>query len=86
MKNKTELEKLGKNLKEARENAGFTQKALAEIIGISSAVLSKYENGELSPDKDVLIRISEVLGVSINMITMKFEDSMYQENSPLVKD
>lgn len=86
MKNKTELEKLGKNLKEARENAGFTQKALAEFIGISSTALSKYENGELNPDKDVLIRISEVLGISINMMTMKFEDSMNQENSPLVQD
>ena len=32
MENKTELKKLGKNLKEARENAGFTQKALAEFM------------------------------------------------------
>lgn len=86
MENKTELKKLGKNLKEARENAGFTQKALAEFIGICPTLLSKYENGELSPDNDVIIRISEVLGISTNMLTMKFDDAVCQENSPLVKD
>lgn len=86
MENKTELKKLGKKLKDARENAGLTQKTLADFIGISNTVLSKYENGELSPDNDVIIRISEVLGISTNMLTMKFDDAVCQENSPLVKD
>lgn len=87
MKNERELKMLGKTLKEARENAGLTQKALAELIGISTTAVSKYENGELIPNKDVLIKMSTVLGESINMITMKFEDPTYnQPLEPLIKD
>lgn len=87
MKNTNELEILGKTLREARENAGLTQKALAELIGISTAALSKYENGEQQPSKDVLINMSTVLDISINMMTMKFEDPTHNEPlEPLIKD
>lgn len=87
MKNKNELEILGRTLREARENAGLTQKALAELIGISDTAMSKYENGELMPNKDVLINMSAVLGKSINMITMKFEDPTHnQPLEPLIKE
>ena len=48
-----------------RKKKGMTQADLAEIIGVKRTVISKYESGMISPSVDTLVRISEVLGVSI---------------------
>ena len=77
----------GERLKNARMERGMTQKELAELIGISPNVLSKYENGKLIPSGDVLIRLSTVLGESINMMMCGFEDpNRTREPEPLIKD
>ena len=36
-------------LRLAREQEGLTQKGLAEKLGVKQAVLSKYENGAITP-------------------------------------
>ncbi len=51
-------------LKKLRKNNGLTQKELGERIGLSKAVVSKYENGMGYPTFDTLIRISKFFGVT----------------------
>ena len=36
---------LGKNLKEARKKAGYSQKDVAEKLNISRQAISRWENG-----------------------------------------
>lgn len=67
---------LGKRLREARESKGLTQKELAELLGISAATLSKYENDTQAPSADTLGNMSVILGISMNKLTMGFDDPM----------
>lgn len=52
------------NLRAARKAANFTQEQLATKLGVNRATISKYENGEISPSVDQLIRICSILDVS----------------------
>lgn len=51
-------------LKKLRKSNGLTQKELGERIGLSKAVVSKYENGMGYPTFDTLIRIAKFFGVT----------------------
>lgn len=51
-------------LKQARKQSGLSQKAIAEHLYISQQAYAKYENGQSSPNPDVLKKIAEILDVS----------------------
>lgn len=59
-------------LKQARENAGFTQLELAKKLGVTKSAIGNYENGVSSPKDIVLLKIFDVLGVEPNFL---FQDS-----------
>ena len=54
----------GEILRTLRKGRGMTQSELGAQIGLSKAVISKYETGLGYPSFDVLIRISQFFGVS----------------------
>lgn len=54
----------GEILRKLRKGKGMTQSELGGQIGLSKAVISKYETGLGYPSFDVLIRISRFFGVS----------------------
>lgn len=54
----------GEILKKLRKSRGLTQKELGSRLGLSKAVISKYENGMGYPTFDVLIRMAEEFGVT----------------------
>lgn len=63
-------------LKQAREQAGLTQQAFADKLGVTKNSISNYENGVSSPKWDVLLKIFDVLHVDPNFL--------YQDNfSPI---
>lgn len=51
-------------LRNLRKNSGLTQKELGERVGLSKAVVSKYENGMGYPTFDTLIRIAKFFCVT----------------------
>ena len=59
------------NLIQARKLRGMTQEELAEKLDISRQAVSKWENGESVPDTDKLIRLGDVLGVSLDELAGK---------------
>ena len=54
------------NLKELREKAGMSQKALAEKIGVSQQSINKYENHNIEPDIETMIRIANCFDTSVD--------------------
>lgn len=58
----------GENLKKLRKGRGMTQSELGSKIGLSKAVISKYETGLGYPSFDVLIRIAQFFGVSTDFM------------------
>ena len=59
---------LGKNLKEAREKAGYSQSDVAEKLNISRQSVSRWENGWSSPDIDNLIVLSQIYKIPIDVL------------------
>ena len=55
-----------KNLRFIREDRDLLQKDVANALGISRATYSNYESGLRSPDPDMLIKIAEFYGVSVD--------------------
>ena len=56
----------GDRIKEARKQAGLSQKELADKLGISFQTLAQWETGKRNPKYDTLKRIADALGVSVN--------------------
>ncbi len=57
-----------KKLKEVRNGAGLSQKALAERLSISQQAYAKYENGTASPNPETIKKLSEILNVSADYL------------------
>ena len=55
----------GKNILEARKNAGLTMEELGKMVGVSRATLKRYESGEIAniPD-DKIEKIAKATKVS----------------------
>lgn len=57
---------LGKTIKAKRSKAGYTQRAFAPIAGTNQSYLWEIENGRVSVGVDVLCRIADALGITVN--------------------
>lgn len=58
----------GKTLKMLRQNAGLTQKQLAERLWLSKATVSYYEQSIRYPSPEVLVKLSKVFHVSTDFL------------------
>lgn len=59
------MAKVSKNLKKLRTQKGITQAQLAETIHVTRQAISSWENDRTQPDIDMLVSLSEALGVSV---------------------
>lgn len=60
--------KIGEYLSSLRKYYKITQDELAEKLGVTRQAVSKWENGVTLPDIELLMKLSELYGVSINDI------------------
>lgn len=58
----------GDILKNLRKNNGLTQSELGRHVGLSKAVISKYETGIGYPNFETLIRIAEYFGITTDYL------------------
>ena len=55
--------KLGENIRDYRKKAGLSLRELADMVDVTYATLSRYENGKTVPKYDTLKKIARALGV-----------------------
>ncbi len=55
-------------IKELREQRGFTQKQVADVLGCSPVTFLRYESGEREPNISRLIQLSDFFGVTIDYL------------------
>lgn len=60
---------IGENIKAARKVKGLSQRALAEKLGIAFQNLSVWENGKGAPSAKYLMKLSEILAISLDQLT-----------------
>lgn len=65
---------IAERLAARRKEAGLSQEALAEQLGVSRQAVSKWERSESSPDTDNLIALAKLYGVSL-------DDLLYVDHS-----
>lgn len=56
-------------LKELRKSKGVTQKIVADFLGIRDQAYQRYELGMREPILDVIIKLADYFGVSMDYIT-----------------
>ena len=61
-------ETFGSKLKQARMEAGYTQKQIEDILGIKKNSLSRYENNQREPDIETLGKLSDFYEVSTDWL------------------
>ena len=59
-------ETIGSRIAKFRKAMGMTQEDLANLLGVSSQAVSKWENDASCPDISLLPQLSKVLGITID--------------------
>ena len=69
------------NLKEIRTRRNMTQRAVADYIGCSSVVYSRYERGTRQPSIEMLLKLADLFGVTVDFLLGRqdLEDSTLSE-------
>lgn len=57
-----------KNLRNIREDRDIRQKEVAAVLNVSQNTYSQYETGVISLTAEILIKLSEFYGVSIDYL------------------
>ncbi len=78
-RNRLELRRLGAELREMREDAGRSQRAVADAAGLSQGYLSKIEAGIAQPSLEVLRFLSAALGADLSV-------KSYPNTGPRIRD
>ena len=58
----------GAMLKKLRRDRGLSQVQLGELVGLSKAAISKYENAQSYPPYDVLMKLANTFKVSTDYL------------------
>ncbi len=72
----------GEHITKLRKRKGFSQAELGKAVGTSGDIIGKYERDEVKPSIEVVIKIADVLEVSIDFLVGK---SAVELDKPLIK-
>lgn len=70
-------------LKKYRKNNGYTQKQLAEAVGVTQQAVAKWETDKASPDPEMLQKISSILNVTVDSL---LDGATLKDKSKMPKD
>ncbi|MBV8270662.1 MAG: helix-turn-helix transcriptional regulator [Cupriavidus sp.] len=63
----------GRAVKDRRLDAGLTQAAFAELLGMQSSAIGRLERGIVSPSLDMVDRVATALGVTPSLLLQEAE-------------
>lgn len=61
-------------IKELRTEKGYTQADLARLLGVNQTAVGKYERGELEPNIQILMKLSQIFEVTVDYIIGNSDD------------
>lgn len=70
---------IGKNIVRLRNEKGYTQEALASLLHVSCAAISKWEHGSSCPDISTLPILARIFDISIDEL-LNFEKNLSEED------
>lgn len=63
-----------KNIKNIREDRDVKQKDIAKVLNVSQNTYSQYENGVIALTAEVLIKLADFYGVSVDYLLDRTSD------------
>lgn len=60
------MPKYGKYFRKCRLAAGMKQTTAARLLGIAQSAISQYENDKHEPTLDIVVKMAEVYGCTLN--------------------
>lgn len=76
---------VGKNIKKLRNSKGLSLDRLAELSGVSKAMLGQIERGESNPTVTTLWKIANGLKVSFSSLIEEEKDNIYTTQKSKIK-
>ncbi len=77
---------LAKRLRQARDDAGYTQIDAAKKLGISNGTLSGYERNYRDPDTDTLNEMAKLYEVSVDWLLGKVNQRSVDNDNEEIDD
>lgn len=77
---------IGEKIQYYRKQKGLSQEELGQLLTVSRQTVSQWETGQTSPTVDNLMRLKDVLGVSVDELLSsgdEVQEKALQENTPL---
>lgn len=59
------------NLREERENKGYSIRALSKLSGVSTATISRIESGLVDPKTSITQKLAAALEISLDELVLK---------------
>lgn len=78
------MKNFSNRLKEERKRQCLTQQDLADLLHVSRTSISNWEVGRNYPDLEVLVRLSDILNLSLDHL-LKEDDNMVESYSQKIK-
>lgn len=83
------MNNLGTRLQQARKAAGLSLRALADLVNLSHAAIKKYEDGDLYPSSEMLIKLAKALKVRVDFffrpIKVSLENVKFRKRKKLTE-
>lgn len=77
--------KIGDRIKKLREEKGLMQQDVCNTLGIEQSTLANYENNRRVPKTDILIKIANYYGVSLDFL-VGMTDNRFNSYKGCLKD
>lgn len=71
---------LGKRLKFLREKNDYSQKRVADSLGISNTQLSRYESGDRNPDPELITKFADFYDVTTDYLHGRTDSLIGSDN------
>lgn len=68
--------KTSERLYKKRKALSMTQAQLGKIVGVSRSIISEYENDISDPSWEIMMKISKVLGVTLDYLAWGDENEI----------
>jgi transcriptional regulator with XRE-family HTH domain len=73
---------LTRRIREERQKKGWTQKHMAELIGVQAATFSGYERGYRIPETKTVEKLGDLYGVSVDYLLGRDETWLDKDSPP----
>lgn len=77
------MESMGDRIRRLREQKGLTQKELAELVGVGTHSLSRYENNLRNPSPEIISRLAKALDTTSDYLISAYIPEKYSDDNAI---